>query len=63
VVGGTSGDVLVRVLGQDFIDQRLIADLASARLFSNSVEYVDINANCNELTGAGAERRPSNASH
>ena len=56
-------DVLAHVLGQDLVDERLIAHSTSARFLSELVENSWVYADRNQLARAVAQRWPSNAPH
>jgi hypothetical protein len=63
VLDGISGDVLPHMLGQYFVDQRLVADTTTARLFAELIENIRIDPNGDQLTRFDAKRRPPNATH
>ena len=58
----TSRDVL-HVFGEDFIDQRLVAQIATLRFLPKLVDHSWIETNRNQLTRLFADRRTSDASH
>jgi hypothetical protein len=63
VMAEISGDVLPHMLGQHLVDQRLIPDATTARLFAELFENIRIDPDCDQLTRFGAKRRPTNATH
>ena len=56
-------NVLPNVLLQDLVDQRLIPDLAPLRFPPQLRQYLDVEANRDQLTWDSAHRRPPDASH
>lgn len=56
-------DVFPDVLGEDLVDQRLIADALSACGLPKLLEYDGVEANRNQLARRLADRRTSDPTH
>jgi hypothetical protein len=56
-------DVLLHVLGQDLVDERLVPDFPPAGLLPKSLEHARIDANGDQLARFAPERRPAHPSH
>ena len=48
---------------EHLVDQRLIADLSSPRLFAEALQDVRVHANRNQLTRRSTERRAAHPTH
>ena len=58
-----SRDVLLHVLGQDFVDQRLVPDFPPAGFLSKSLEHARIDTNGDQLTRLATEWRAADSPH